>query len=106
KDPAEGAVRETFEVLDGARELDLEPFPSRVGNHVSLDVHALGLDAGLAQEQEELAATAAEIDHGRCSAEVLDVAALLFSDELGGTAHPAFVGEVVGKHGLALGLSR
>ncbi len=48
--------------------LDLEPLAARIGDHVRVEVDAARLDAGLAQQHEELPASATEVEHrGRLS---------------------------------------
>src|SRR5204862_6684339 len=65
----------------------------------------------VAQEDEKLAAPAADVEHRCVVAEVLDVRALAAADIVGRAAHPALEGEVVGQrrgprlagHGLSAG---
>ena len=78
------------------RLLDVEALAAAVGDHVRVDVHAARLDAGLAQQPEELAAAAADVEHGRGVAKVVDVGPLPVADALRRPAHPTLEGEVVG----------
>ena len=99
EDPAEAPVRQRLEVGERVGLLDLEPFAARVGDHVGVGVDAARLDAGLAQQPEELAAATADVEHGRCVAKVVDIGALALADVPGRSAHLRLEGEVVGEGG-------
>ena len=94
--PADRAVVEALEVLEGACLLDVEALATAVGNHVGVEIHAARLDTGLAQQAEELASAGAEIEHGGGLAKVLDIGQLPLPHALGRPAHAALEGEVVG----------
>ena len=61
------------------------------------------LDPGVPEKAEQLAAAAADVEHGRGVAEVVDVRALPLADVGGRAAHPRLEREVVG-HGSGCGL--
>ena len=67
EDPAERAVVERLEVRERVRLLDVEALAARVGDHVGVGVDTARLDAGVAEEPEQLAAPAADVEHGRGS---------------------------------------
>ena len=97
EDTAERAVLKGLEVGNGIRLLDVEPLTGGVRDHVRVGVDPPGLDTGLAQQREELAAPAADVEHGTGVAEVLDVRTLTVADGGGGAAHPRLECEVVGQ---------
>jgi len=98
EDSTEGAVLEAFEIGDRIGLFDVNAFAAREGSHVSIRVDAAGFDPGLTQEDEELTATATDVEDGCGVAEVVDVEALALTDGRGRAAHPCFEGEVV-RHG-------
>ena len=95
EDPAERTVRGAAEVLDEVGLLDVEALAACVRRHVRVRVDAARLDAGLAQQAEQLAAAAADVEDGRRSAEVIEVATLALADRVGAATHPALEGEVI-----------
>ena len=97
EDPAQRAVLETVQMLDRPGLLDLQALAAAVGDHVPVDVDPARLHACLAEEPEELAATAADIEHGRGVTKLVDVGPLAVANALRRPAHPALVGEVVGE---------
>ena len=93
--PAERAVFESLEVRQGIRLLDVEPLPSGVGDHVRVGIDPAGFDAGFAQQRQELAAAAADVEHRRRVAEVVHVYALPLANGRRRAAHPRLEREVV-----------
>ena len=93
--PPERAVFESLQVRKGIRLLDGEPLPSRVRDHVSVGIHPARFDASLAQQRQELAATAADVEHRRRVAEVVDVHALPLPNGRRRAAHSRLEPEVV-----------
>ena len=81
--------------------LGLEAGAAREGDHVGVGVHPARLDPRLAEQTEELAAAAADIEHRCVPGEQLDVRALALADLLDGRPQPGLVGEVVGEGVLA-----
>ena len=77
--------------------LDVEALAARVGGHVGVRVDAARLHARVAEEREQLAAAAADVEHGRVVAQVVEIGALALAHELGRAAHAALEGEVVGQ---------
>ena len=77
--------------------LDVEPFSARERDHVGVRVDSASLDAGVAEEREQLTAAAADVEHRRSVAEVVDVDPLTLADDVGRPAHAALEGEVVGQ---------
>src|SRR5204863_5207050 len=53
------------------------------------------LDPGVAEQAEELAAAAADVEHGRGVSKVVDVGPLALTDVGGRAAHPGLEAEVV-----------
>ena len=66
EDRAEGLVVDPLEVLDEVGLLDVEPFATRVRHHVGVGIDAASLHAGFAQEPEQLATPAADVQN-RCA---------------------------------------
>ena len=97
EDRAEASVRLRLEVREQVRLLDVEPFAARVGDHVAVGVDPARLDPGVAEQRDELAAAAADVEHRRVVAQVVDVRTLALAHELGRAAHAALEGEVVGE---------
>ena len=64
-------------------------------DHVPVRVDARRLDAGVAEQRQELAAAAADVEHRRRAGEQLDVRPLLLARLGGRRAHAALEGEVV-----------
>ena len=97
EDAAEGTVLEAVQVFDKVSLLDVEAFAAGVRDHVRVGVDAPRLDARLAQQHQQLAATAADVED-RCGvAEVLHVGPLPLADSLDAAAHAALEGEVIGQ---------
>ncbi len=65
-------------------------------DHVPVRVDARRLDARVAEQRQELAAAAADVEHGRRAGEEVDVGPLLLARLGGGRAHTALEREVVG----------
>ena len=95
EDRAEASVRLRLEVSEQVRLLDVEPFAARVGDHVAVGVDSARLHAGVAEQRDELPAAAADVEHGRVAAKIVDVGTLPLAHELGRAAHAALEGEVV-----------
>jgi len=75
--------------------IDLETLAARVGDHVGVGIDAFCLDALFPQEPEELAAAAADVEHGRGVAEVVHVDALAIAHVRRRAAHLRLEREVV-----------
>ena len=73
----------------------VEPLPSRVRDHVSVGIHPARFDARFTQQRQELAATAADVEHRRRVAEVVHVHALPLPNGRGRAAHSRLEPEVV-----------
>src|SRR5439155_5166329 len=80
EDPAERALLDSLQVGERIRLLDLEALAAGVGDHVRVCIDAARLDSRVAEQAEELAAAAADVEHGRRIQEVLHVRALALAD--------------------------
>src|SRR4029079_5281714 len=89
EDCAERPVGGATEILDEVGLLDVEALAACVRRHVRVGVDAARLDAGFAEQAEKLAASAADVEDGRCSAEVIEVTALALADRVSAAPHPA-----------------
>ena len=69
EDGAEACVFERLEVREQVGLLDVEALTACEGDHVRVAVDAARLDARVAQEREQLAPPAADVEHGRAVAE-------------------------------------
>jgi hypothetical protein len=106
EDTSERAVLYRCEIRERLARLNGEPIGSALLDHVRVDVDPPRLDAGLAQELEELAAPAAQIEHRRCLAEVVDVDGLPLAHDGPRPTHARLEGEVIRKLRLARTLGR
>ena len=99
EDASQAGVGNPFQVGERVGLLDLDTLAAGVGDHVGVGVDSARLDPGVAEEAEQLAATAADVEHRSSVAEVLDVGTLTLADVSGRAAHLRFEGEVVGDGG-------
>ena len=76
-----------------------EPFTEREVDHVGIGIDPARVDADVAEQPEELAAPAADVEHRRCVPEVFDVRSLPFAHALDAAAHAALEREVIGQRG-------
>ena len=97
EDPPERPGIESLEVRHGIRLLDVELLTRRVRDHVRVGVDPAGLDARLAQQRQELAAAAADVEHRSGVSEVVDVRTLPIANRGRGPAHPGLERKVVRK---------
>ncbi len=93
--PAEGGVLQPLEVRDGVGLDDVDALAPRERDHVRIDLDPARLDARLAEQLQELAAAAADVEDGGGRSEVLEVRALPFSNVGDRAAHPRLEGEVI-----------
>src|SRR5207302_6509153 len=80
EDAAQRAVLRALEVGEQVGLLDRKTLSAGESDHVRVGVHTTGLDPGLTKQPDELAAAAADVEHRRGLAEVLDVRALALAD--------------------------
>ena len=97
EDPTQRSILERAEKFDRIRLLDRQALAPRVRHHVGVRVDALHLDTRFAQEADELAATATDVEHRCLPAELVDVPTLPFSYLAHASAQATLEREVVRK---------
>ena len=95
EDPSERALRQAVQVGERVSLFHLEAFRPAERDHVRIEVDAPRFDARFAEEGQELAASAANVEDGRRIAKLLDVLPLAIHDHGARPAHPALEREVV-----------
>src|SRR5205807_3700388 len=93
EDAAQRAVLRALEVCEQVGLLHRKTLSAGESDHVRVGVHPTGIDPGLTEQSDELAAAAADVEHRLGLAEVLDVGALALANLVGAAAHPSLEGE-------------
>ena len=97
EDAAERRVQNAVEVLEEVGLMDVEAFAASERDHVRVRIDAGRLDAGGMEQREQLASSAADVEHGCRVAKVVDVRLLPPAHVAGRAAYATLEREVVAK---------